>query len=147
MAGEEAVNLQPRGIPLCPRCRQPVKRFIVREVNGREYVYAVHEKRRQCYLGAAGKYRYVEDLLRLDLTGLTFADYIEIMRRAFDKALETAFRNPSQLKQLEAEIGRMLSELRPERIVNLQTLEVKRVSKRLSEEDIVNLQSLAGARA
>ena len=138
----EAVNLQPRGIPLCPRCRQPVKRFIIRKVNGREYVYASHGKR-WCYLGAAGKYRYVERLLKLDLTGLTFADYIEIMRRAFNKALETAFRNPSQLKQLQAEIEKMQIELRPELIVNLQA---RRASQKLLG-DAVNLQPPAEARA
>jgi len=105
------------GIPICPRCKQPVKAFIIKKRGGREYVYAYHKRGKECYLGAAGKYRYVEGLLNLDLTGLTFADYIEIMRRAFDRALDAAFRNPKLLEELKAELRRMQLETQPEILV------------------------------
>ena len=101
-------------IMICPRCRQPLKAIYVKVRGGREYLYGYHGKQRFCYLGVAGRYTYVERLLELDLAGLTFADYIEIMRRAFDKAVDSAFKNPSQMQQLRTEILRMLSEIQPE---------------------------------
>jgi len=104
---------------VCPRCRQPLKTIYVKVRRGREYLYGYHGNQRFCYLGVAGKYTYVERLLELDLAGLTFADYIEIMRRAFDKALDSAFRNPAQIQQLQAELLNMIAEICPEAWANL----------------------------
>lgn len=101
-------------IMVCPRCRQPLRAIYAKVRRGREYLYGYHGGQRFCYLGAAGRYTYVERLLELDLAGLTFADYIEIMRRAFDKAVDSAFKDPNRMQQLKAEILRMLTELQPE---------------------------------
>ena len=99
---------------VCPRCRQPLKSIYVKVRRGREYLYGYHGNQRFCYLGAAGRYSYVERLLELDLAGLTFADYIEIMRRAYDKALDSASRNPAQMKQLRTELLKMISDIQLE---------------------------------
>ncbi|MEM0488907.1 MAG: hypothetical protein QW707_06880 [Candidatus Bathyarchaeia archaeon] len=100
-------------VMMCPRCRQPLKAIYVKVRRGREYLYGYHGRQAFCYLGAAGKYIHVERLLNLDLTGLTFADYLEIMRRAFDRALDSALRN-GRLTELKREIAKMLSEIQPE---------------------------------
>ena len=105
-------------VMICPRCRLPFRAVYVKVRGGREYLYAYHRlngKSKFCYLGPAGKYVNVEKLLDLDLAGLNFADYIEIMERAFDKALEISIRDSEKYQDLRSRLLRMLESLEPER--------------------------------
>ena len=107
-------------VMICPRCRLPFRTVYVKVRGGREYLYAYHRlngKSKFCYLGPAGKYVNVEKLLDLDLAGLNFADYIEIMERAFDKALEISLRDPKKYEDLRSRLLQMLESLEPERVL------------------------------
>ena len=107
----------------CPRCKAEVRSLYVKVYGGREYLYAYHRfngKSKWCYLGPAGKYIHAEKLLELDLAGLNFADYLEIMERAFDKALEISLQDRAKYQTLRAKLLQMLESLEPEKVlVNL----------------------------
>jgi len=121
--GLDAVNLQHR-IPLCPRCKNPLHSVFVKTIGGRDYVYATHKGARHvCYLGPAGRYCYAERLLKLDLTGLNFADYISIMLNAFMRALASS-NSEAQRRKLEEAVIEMARQLGLD-AVNLQHLEAR----------------------
>lgn len=94
----------------CPRCGQAMIRIYVKQRRGREYLYAYHGKQVFCYLGSAGKYVHVERVLGLGLSGLGLMDYLDVMRLAFDKALDAASK-AGKIEKLREALLAMLREI------------------------------------
>ena len=78
---------------ICPRCGEPYKWIYRENIHGRSYLYAVHEyidengrkRRRKCYLGPEGNYKYVSATHDLEFYGLTKEDrYIRYLEEIID---------------------------------------------------------------
>ncbi|PUA33827.1 MAG: hypothetical protein B9J98_02510 [Candidatus Terraquivivens tikiterensis] len=101
---------------VCPRCGATYSYLRSKRVGDRVYQYAVHysgkgkERRaRYCYLGPSGTYRYVEDLLGLDLGGLSSFDVVSVIEAAVDRLYSLKGRGTNlPLSRLESIVERIM---------------------------------------
>lgn len=95
-------------VSTCPKCGRPGSRYLRRE-GERVYVYFSHYdpetgKRRKCYVGPYGGYKYVENQHTLGLSNLEDTDYYSIatksLKKYIEKMLKEGEKDPQRLNEL-----------------------------------------------
>jgi len=101
---------EPKPEPICPRCGQPYRWLERKMIAGREYLFAVHNGYRRCYLGPVHGYKIgAKTHPFLQLTGLRANPREELERRL--KYIEESFQSLPELVSTEEDRRRVLEAL------------------------------------
>ena len=95
---------------ICPRCGQPYRWLERKMIDGREYLFAVHDGYRRCYLGPVGGYALMKVTHPyLKLTGFGATPREELERRL--RYIEENVRGLLELASTEEDRRRVLEVL------------------------------------